>query len=71
MQRIEVGETIKLKGEECVVESIGDRTVTLKLLSRADRDVRHALLAGERLDDLRKSLNDRPWMTPLKKRGGK
>ena len=37
MQRIEVGETIKLKGEECKVISIGDRRVTLELLSSDDR----------------------------------
>jgi hypothetical protein len=29
MQRIEVGEIIKIKGEECRVESIGDRTELL------------------------------------------
>jgi len=37
MARIEVGETIKIKGEELEVVEIGDRTVTLKLLSFEER----------------------------------
>ena len=37
MARIEVGETIKIKGEELEVTEIGDRTVTLKLLSHDER----------------------------------
>ena len=37
MQRIEVGETIKIKGEELEVVRIGDREITLKLLSHAER----------------------------------
>jgi hypothetical protein len=38
MQRIEVGEVIKIKGEECEVVKIGRREITLKLLSSADRE---------------------------------
>ena len=37
MQRIEIGETIKIKGEECEVTAIGDRHITLRLLSADER----------------------------------
>jgi hypothetical protein len=38
MQRIYVGEVIKIKGEECEVVTIGRREITLKLLSTTDRE---------------------------------
>jgi hypothetical protein len=38
MQRIGVGEVIKIKGEECEVVKIGRREITLKLLSTTDRE---------------------------------
>jgi hypothetical protein len=37
MQRIGVGEVIKIKGEELEVVSIGRREITLKLLSFTER----------------------------------
>ena len=37
MQRIEVGEIIKLKGEDCRVVRIGERQVVLELMSATDR----------------------------------
>ena len=37
MQRISVGEVIKIKGEECEVVELGERTITLKLLSADER----------------------------------
>lgn len=42
MQRIEVGEVVKIKGEELEVVSISLREITLKLLGQQDRDV-HAM----------------------------
>jgi len=52
MQRIEVGEIVKIKGEECRVESIGDRTITLGLLSRLER-LSQELFGEKHLEDLR------------------
>ncbi len=37
MQRIEVGEVVKIKGEELRVVSIEDRRITLELMSAEDR----------------------------------
>lgn len=37
MQRIEVGEVVKIKGEELEIVEIGDRTLKLKLLSAQER----------------------------------
>ena len=37
MKRISVGEIVTLKGEVCEVVEFGERTVTLKLLSKAER----------------------------------
>ena len=37
MERIAVGETVKIKGEELEVTRIGEREITLKLLSARDR----------------------------------
>ena len=42
MQRIEVGEVIKIKGEELEVLKINERTIVLKLLSASDK-VKRAL----------------------------
>jgi len=53
MQRIAVGETVKIKGEELEVVSIGPREITLKLLSQGDRDAK-AMRAA--LDDRLSSL---------------
>ncbi len=33
MARVEIGEVVKIKGEELEIVEIGDRTLTLKLLS--------------------------------------
>ncbi len=38
MQRIQVGEIVKIKGEELEVVEIGRREITLKLLSRYERE---------------------------------
>ncbi len=38
MQRISVGEVIQLKGKDCKVTQIGARTITLELMSNADRN---------------------------------
>lgn len=40
MQRIAVGEAIEIKGEACEVITIGDREVTLRLLSAGERAFR-------------------------------
>jgi hypothetical protein len=40
MERIAVGEVIKLKGEECEVMKIERREVTLKLLSAHERTMK-------------------------------
>ena len=37
MQRIEVGEVVKIKGEELEVLRIDERTIVLKLLSASDK----------------------------------
>ena len=37
MERIAVGEVVKIKGEELEVVTIGKREITLKLLSHDDR----------------------------------
>lgn len=52
MQRIAVGEVIKIKDEECEVVSFGNRTVTLKLLSHEDR-MRKEMDAADHLRSLR------------------
>ncbi len=51
MQRLAVGETVKIKGEELTVLAIDDRRVVLQLKSADDRSLAE-LAAGERLDDL-------------------
>ena len=40
MQRIEIGEVVKIKGEELEVVMIGRHEITLKLLGQRDRDRR-------------------------------
>ena len=55
MQSISVGETIKIKGEECEVVSIDGRELTLKLLSAEDR-MRKELDATDFISSLRGSL---------------
>jgi hypothetical protein len=37
MERVKVGEVVKIKGEELEIVSIAKRTITLKLLSADDR----------------------------------
>lgn len=49
MQRIQVGEIIKIKGEECRVEAIGSHIVTLKLLNPSERAIEE--IFGERLKE--------------------
>ena len=55
MQRISVGEIIKIHGEECEVTEIAGRTVTLKLLSAEERMERERL-AFQSLADMRESM---------------
>lgn len=55
MQTIEVGETVKIKGEELEVESIDGRKITLKLLSLEDRAFSE-LKAQTNIEDFRKQL---------------
>lgn len=55
MQRIAVGEIIKLKGEECRVVKIGERRVTLELMS-ADERMMQEFGSQDRLSDLRSEL---------------
>jgi len=55
MQRVAVGEIIKVKGEECEVAEIRGRTLVLQLLSHEDRMEREGL-AAKAISDLRESL---------------
>lgn len=57
MERLDIGETVKLKGAEFEVEEISDRRVVLKLLSARDREIAH-LAAETRLGNLREQLQD-------------
>ena len=52
MQRLEVGETIKIKGEELRVVEISGRRVTLELKSATERMLEEGE-AAERLGELR------------------
>ncbi len=59
MQRISVGETIKIKGEECEVMAFTDRTVTLKLLSadeRVERFYKDEANAHDRIAEAREKM---------------
>lgn len=47
MQRIQVGEVVKIKSEELEVVGIGKHEITLKLLSQRDRDLRDMKAAIE------------------------
>ncbi len=55
MQRLAVGEIVKIKGEELVVLAIDDRRVVLQLQSAEDRSLAEAA-GGEHLADLREHL---------------
>jgi len=61
MERLAVGETVKIKGAEFAVVSIGEREVVLKLLSSEDR-VRRVfsdMVPGEGLEERMQALQDR------------
>lgn len=67
MQRVEVGEIVKIKGEELEIVEIEDRHIKLKLLSVRDR-IGKSFTA---LDDLREQLqckNGETLFAPSKKR---
>lgn len=55
MQRVEVGEIVKIKGEELEIVEIEDRHIKLRLLSVEDRVRKHG---GDyqMIDDLREQL---------------
>lgn len=56
MKTLSVGEVVKLKGEECQVTAIGERTVTLTLLSDEDRmRMEVESIAGNRHERRRKA----------------
>ncbi len=68
MQRLRVGEIVKIKGEELKVVGFSDRTVTLRLESAEDRFTSERA-AGTTLEDLR-TANRHERRAAAKKQGG-
>lgn len=58
MARVEVGEVVKIKGEELEIVKIEGREMTLKLLSAEDRGRRAIGDAFEGLDAMRESARE-------------
>jgi len=70
MQRIEVGEVIKIKGEDLEVVRIEKREITLKLLSAYERTVRGFATFAEEEDTAAREIQ-RQREKMLKRQAGK
>lgn len=70
MQRIEVGEIVKIKGEKLEVVRIEKREITLKLLSAYERTMRGFATFAEEEDAAAREIQ-RQREKMLKRQGGK
>ena len=68
MQRLDIGEVVKLKGEECEVVAIEDREVRLKLMNSEDRRQHRYNQAPRNRNERRKELADEKRARRRKKR---